>query len=134
MLGSAEKANKLLKELTDFAKKTPFELVGIRQNAKQLLAMGIQLNDLLPTLKALGDVSAGLSVPLDRLALAYGQVIAKGKLQGGELKQFTEAGVPILAELADMLGKTRGEIQEMITDGAIGSELVVKAFQRMSSE
>ena len=134
MLGSADRANKLLKDLTNFAKKTPFELTGVRQNAKQLLAMGIQVDDLLPTLKALGDVSAGLSVPLERLALAYGQVIAKGKLQGGELKQFTEAGVPILAELANMLGKTRGEIQEMITDGAIGSELVVQAFQRMSGE
>lgn len=71
-----------MKDLSDFAKKTPFELTGIRQNAKQLLAMGISSEDLIPTLKALGDVSAGLSVPLDRLALAYGQVMAKGKLQG----------------------------------------------------
>lgn len=134
MLGSAEEANILLAKLSDFAKKTPFELVGIRQNAKQLLAMGIESKDLIPTLKSLGDVSAGLSVPLERLALAYGQVIAKGKLQGGELKQFTEAGVPILAELANMLGKTRWEIQDLITKGAIGSDLVVQAFKRMSWE
>jgi hypothetical protein len=60
-----------------FASKTPFELPDVRANAKQLLAMGIATDDLIPTMKALGDVSAGLSVPMDRLALAYGQVIAK---------------------------------------------------------
>lgn len=82
MLGSAEKADKLLRELSNFAQTTPFELTGIRDTAKQLLAMGITQERILPTLKSLGDVAAGLSVPLERLGLAYGQVIAKGKLQG----------------------------------------------------
>ncbi len=77
MLGSAEKADKLLRELSDFSKKTPFELVGIRENAKQLLAMGVAQENIIPTLKALGDVASGLSVPLERLTLAYGQVLAK---------------------------------------------------------
>lgn len=53
----------------------------MRENAKQLLAMGIASREIIPTMKALSDVSAGLSVPLNRLALAYGQVIAKGRLQ-----------------------------------------------------
>jgi len=65
--------------------------------------MGIQTQDLLPTLKSLGDVSAGLSVPLERLALNYGQVIAQGRLTGRELRDFTIAGVPLLDELAKML-------------------------------
>lgn len=103
MLGSGEKARILLNDLSQFASKTPFEIPEIRSNAKQLLAMGISADNLIPTMKALGDVSAGLSVPMDRLALAYGQVIAKGKLQGGELKQFTEAGVPLIETLSNRL-------------------------------
>jgi tape measure domain-containing protein len=134
MLGSGEKATQLLADLSAFASKTPFELTGIRQNAKQLLAMGIASDDLIPTMKALGDVSAGLSVPLDRLALAYGQVIAKGKLQGGELKQFTEAGVPLIATMSKTLGVTQGEFYKMVEAGKISADEVVKAFQTMSGE
>lgn len=62
----------------------------------------------------MGDVAAGLSVPMDRLALAYGQVLAKGRLQGGELRQFTEAGVPIVAELAKNLGVAQSAIADMV--------------------
>jgi len=134
MLGSAEQADIKLKELSAFAAKTPFELTGIRQNAKQLLAMGIASDDLLPTLKSLWDVSAWLSVPLERLALNYGQVIAQGKLTGRELRDFTVAWVPILAELAKNLGKTKQEIQGLISSWEISSNDVVKAFQTMSDE
>lgn len=80
MLGSAQEAEKLLSDLSQFAKKTPFELADIRENAKQLKAMGIETSQLIPTMKALGDVSAGLNVPMSRLALNYGQVMSKGKL------------------------------------------------------
>lgn len=134
MLGSAERADNLLRDLSEFAQRTPFELTGIRQNAKQLLAMGVQTKDLLPTLKSLGDVSAGLSVPLERLALNYGQVISQGKLTGRELRDFTVAGVPILEELSRMLNKSTAEIQEMISAGEITSDVVVQAFRNMSSE
>ena len=134
MLGSADAAEQKLTELSEFAQKTPFELTGIRQNAKQLLAMGVESENLLPTLKSLGDVSAGLSVPLERLALNYGQVIAQGKLTGRELRDFTTAGVPLLDELANSLGKSKVEIQEMISAGEISSDVVVNAFTRMSSE
>lgn len=134
MLGSADAANKLLNELSDFAQRTPFELQGIRQNAKQLLAMGIESDNLMPTLKALGDVSAGLSVPLERLALNYGQVAAQGKLTGRELKDFAVAGVPLLDQLSKQMGKSKAEIQDMISDGAIGFPIVEKAFKDMTDE
>jgi len=133
MLWSGEKADTLLKDLAKFAAKTPFELVWIRQNAKQLLAMWISAEDLIPTMKSLWDVAAWLSVPLDRLALAYWQVISKGRLQGWELKQFTEAWVPLLAQLANMLWKTSWEILKLIENWQISSWLVVEAFRQMSS-
>lgn len=90
----------MLAQLSDFAQKTPFELQGVRTNAQQLLGMGVSLENIIPTLKMLGDVSAGLNVPLERLALNYGQVITQGKLTGRELRDFAVAGVPLLEELA----------------------------------
>ena len=134
MLGSAEKGNKLLNDLANFAKKTPFELVGIEANAKQLLAMGIESDDILPTLKSLGDVSAGLSVPMERLALNFGQVKAQGKLTGRELRDFAIAGVPLLDQLAKQMGVSKEEIQKMVSAGKIGFEDVNQAFIDMTSE
>lgn len=134
MLGSAEKANKLLRELADFAKKTPFELKDVEKGAKGLLAFGISEEKILPTLKSLGDVSAGLDVPMERLILNYGQVAAQTKLTGREMRDFAIAGVPLLGELADMLGKSKSEIQDMVSSGEVGFPIVEEAFKRMSSE
>ena len=134
MLGSADKASGLLTKLSAFAKKTPFELSEVRENAKQLLAMEISAEKIIPTMKALGDVSAGLSVPMERLALNYGQVMTKGKLAGQELKDFTTAGVPLLDELSKNLGKSKTEIQAMVSKGQISAEMVTEAFRTMTSE
>ena len=134
MLGSAEDAKKLLQELADFAAKTPFTITGVEQNAKQLLAMGIDVDDLLPTLKSLGDISAGLNVPLDRLALNFGQVAIQGKLTGRELRDFAVAGVPLVAELSKNLGVSEAAIGEMVSAGEIGFDDVEKAFQTMTGE
>lgn len=134
MLWDANKAQNLLTDLSNFAKKTPFELTGIRDSAKQLLAMGVSAEEMIPTLKALWDVSAGLNVPLERLALNYGQVLTQWKMTGRELKDFTTAWVPILDELAKNLGKTKTEIQDMVSAGQIGAQDMVEAFRSMSSE
>jgi len=134
MLGNAEEATVLLKDLADFATKTPFTITGVEQSAKQLMAMGIETDKLLPTLKALGDVSAGLSVPLDRIAYNFGQVRSQGKLTGVELRDFTRAGVPLIAELAKNLGVAEDQIKEMVSAGDIGFAEVENAFITMSSE
>lgn len=134
MLGSAERAEKLLKDLADFAKKTPFTLTGVEASSKQLIAMGIEVDELLPTLKSLGDVSAGLSVPLDRLALNFGQVRIQGKLTGRELRDFAIAGVPLVSELAKNLNVSESAIAEMVSAGDIGFDKVARAFETMTSE
>ena len=134
MLWSWEQAQALLSELSKFASKTPFELTWIRENAKQLLAMWISADDMIPTLKALGDVSAWLNVPLERLALNYWQVITQGKLTGKELKDFTAAGVPLADELAKNLWKSKSEIQNLASQGKISADDMIKAFESMTSE
>lgn len=134
MLGSAEKANTLLRDLANFASKTPFELKGIEQSAKQLLAFGIEEEKIVNTLKSLGDVAAGLSVPVGQLAYAYGQVRTANQLYGTELRQFMNAGVPLLSEFAKMFGKTEVEIKKMVEEGKIGFKDVEQAFKNMSGE
>jgi tape measure domain-containing protein len=134
MLGSAEDAKDMLEDLSDFAQRTPFELQGIRGTAKQLMAMGIESDKVIPTLKALGDVSAGVSVDLGRVAYNYGQVKTQTKLTGVELKDFMRAGIPLLGALADVLGVTENEIKEMVSAGEVGFPVVEEAFKRMTSE
>jgi len=134
LLGSADKANKVLSDLTDFAKKTPFEIVGLRDTTKQLLAFGIEQEKLIPTLKSLGDVAAGLSVPIEQVAYAYGQVRSANQLYGTELRQFVNAGIPILQKLADQFGVTEAEAKKLVEQGKVGFSDVEQAFQEMTSE
>lgn len=134
MLWGAEAARRMLQDLSDFAANTPFELTGVRETAKQLLAYNIEAHKIIPTLKALGDVSAGLSVPIQQVAFAYGQVKSAGRLLGQDLRQFTNAGVPIIAELAKNLGVAESKIKDMVSAGKIWFADVEKAFQTMSSE
>ena len=134
MLGSADKAKKMIEDLTDFASHTPFEITGIRDTAKQLLAMGIASDQLIPTMRVLGDISAGVSQPVERLAYVFGQVRSAGKLMGGDLMQFTQAGVPLLDALSKTLGKTSSEIKGMISNGQISFKDVAKALESMSND
>lgn len=127
MLGSADKAEKMLQELSDFAVKTPFTLPTIREGAKQILAYGVSAEEILPTIKALGDISAGVGRDkLPFLVLALGQVRAAGRLMGTELRQFTEAGVPLLEALSKKLGKTTAQIRDDMERGAGPSFKVVQ--------
>ncbi len=135
MLGSAQKADVFLRDLVNFAKTTPFELTGLQQSAKQLLAYGFAQEEVIPNLKALGDIASGVGMDkLPNLILAFGQVRAATKLTGMELRQFTEAGVPLLAELAKQLETTPAKIQEMISAGEIGFPEVQKALMSMTQE
>nr|WP_319512245.1 tape measure protein [uncultured Draconibacterium sp.] len=134
MLGSKAQADKLMAETVTFAQKTPFTLTDVASNIKQLMAMGIATEDVMDTMKALGDVAAGVSVPISRIAVNYGQVATLGKLQSRELKDFAMAGIPLVDELAKNLGKTKNEIQDLISAGRVGFPEVEKAFQTMASE
>jgi tape measure domain-containing protein len=134
MLGSKAKADALMQEVVQFAAITPFELKDVASGAKSLLAFGVAAEDVIPTLKSLGDVSAGLSVPIERLILNFGQVKTQAKLTGRELRDFNVAGVPIIAELAKNLGVAEKEIAAMVEVGNIGFEDVAKAFKTMTDE
>jgi tape measure domain-containing protein len=134
MIGNKARADALMADVVRMASTTPFELKEVASGAKSLLAFGIATEDIIPTLKSLGDVSAGLSVPMERLILNFGQIKTQSKLTGKELRDFNVAGVPIIAELAKNLGKSEQAIQEMVSAGNIGFQEVADAFKSMSSE
>ena len=118
MLGDADQASILLKKISDFARKTPFDLPGVVSGAQKLLAYNISAEKILPTLKSLGDIAAGVGrEKLPQLILAFGQVKSATFLTGMELRQFTEAGVPLLAELAKQSGKTAAQIKKDMESG-----------------
>jgi len=134
MLGSGEKAMELLGQLSELAAKTPFTLPDVEQNAKLLLAMGIEAEKVVSTMSMLGDVAAGLSVPIGNIALAFGQVKTANQLYGTELRQFVNNGVPLLSQLAEQFNKTEAQIKKMVEEGAISFAAVEQAFIDMTSE
>ncbi len=134
MLGSKEKADNMMAQAVELSQKTPYTLTDVASNIKQLMAMGVGAEDVIGTMRSLGDVAAGVSVPLERVAVNYGQVLTKGKLGGEEMRDFAMSGIPLVAELANNLGRSKSEIQEMVTAGTIGFKDVEKAFQTMSGE
>ncbi|MDR3142703.1 MAG: tape measure protein, partial [Tannerellaceae bacterium] len=134
MLGSKGKADAMMADIKRLALSTPFTLTEVVDNTKQLIAMGIAAEEAVDTVKALGDVAAGVSVPLSRIAINYGQVAALGKLQQREINDFAMAGIPVVEELGKQLGKTKNEIYEMAEAGEIGFRLVEQAFKSMSGE
>ncbi len=135
MIGSAEKAKTLLNEMADFAKKTPFNLPELVEGGKRLLAYNTEAKDLIPTLDMLGNISAGVGrEKLPQLILAYGQVQAATRLTGMELRQFSEAGVPLIDALSKKFGVAAKDISEMVSAGKVGFADVKEALMGMTSE
>jgi len=135
MIGSAEAANTLLKQLSEMSAKTPFEVAQIETAAKQLMAYGIAARDVIPNLQVLGDVAAGVGMDkLPNLVMAFGQVKAATRLTGMELRQFTEAGVPLIDQLAKHFKTSAANIQEMVSDGKVGFKDVQQALADLTGE
>ena len=134
MLKSTDKAKELMGQMVELAAKTPFSLQDVSAGAKQLLAFQVPANEVVDTLTRMGNIAAGLGVPLSRINLVYGQVMAKGKLMGDDLRQFTEAGIPMVAELAKKFNTSTAEITKMVTAGKIGFKDVQDVLFSMTNE
>lgn len=134
MLKSKEKANELMAQLTDLAAKTPFGLQEVSEGAKRLLAFQVPAEEVTETLRRMGDVAAGLGVPMGQLIHVYGQVKAQGKLMTNDLYQFMNAGIPIIAELSKVVGKSETEIKDMVSAGKIGFPEIQAVIKNMTSE
>jgi len=134
MLGSADRAKNLLKDISTFAAKTPFEIQGLVDSSKRLLAFGFAAEEIIPTMESLGNISAGVGrEKLPQLILALGQVRAATKLRGQELRQFTEAGVPLIEEIAKLRGVAEKEVADLVSKGEISFRDTEAALRNLTS-
>lgn len=134
MLGSADKANELMNQLINTAAKTPFDLKGVANGAKQLLAYGVASEKVNETLVRLGDISAGLSIPLNDMVYLYGTTMTQGRLFTQDLRQFQGRGIPLADELAKQFGVTKDKVGELVTAGRVGFPEVEKAIISMTDK
>ncbi|WAX17152.1 hypothetical protein PF672P2_00015 [Parabacteroides phage PF672P2] len=131
-------ADQLFNQIVQLAVKSPFQIKEMVGYTKQLAAYRIETENLFDTTKRLADVSAGLGVDMSRLILAYGQVRAASVLRGTEVRQFTEAGIPLIELLADKFTELRGEVVKtgdvfsLISEKAVPFQMVKEVFEDMT--
>lgn len=133
LTGDLNKAKEIVQQLQQYGSVTPFTSTELVDAAKRLAAYGIEADKLVATTKRLGDVSGATGAELSGLVLAYGQVQAKGRLQGEELLQFTERGVGLQAELQKMYGLSGKEFQKALEQGRFSAKAVEVAIIRLTS-
>jgi len=128
LLGSQEAAKGLIDDIAEYAKKTPFEKMGLGDAAKTMLGFGIAQDRVMPTLAAIGDVAMGNKDKMSSLTLAYSQMSATGRLMGQDLNQMINAGFNPLGEMSKKTGKSIGDLKKEMEAGNISSKMVEDAF------
>ncbi len=132
MLGSQSKAVNLMSQMVDTAAKTPFDLMGVAEGAKQLMAYGVSAEKVNDTLVRLGNIASGLSIPLNDIVYLYGTTMVQGRLYAQDVRQFTGRGIPLVKELADAYHTNAEGINEMVSAGKIGFADVEKVLNKMT--
>lgn len=140
ILQDTDAATKIFNQVKELAVISPFNFKELTDYAKQLSAFSIPTNEIFDTMKRLADVSAGLGVDMNRIILAYGQVRSASVLRGQELRQFTEAGIPLVDELAKKFGElegrvvSAGDVFDKISNRQVPFEMIKDIFTDLTSE
>lgn len=134
MLGSTSKAQSLMAQMVETAATTPFGLDEVANGAKQLLAYGLGADKVNDTLIRLGDIASGLSIPLNDLVYLYGTTMAQGRLYTQDLNQFTGRGIPMIRELANVLGVAENKVKSLVEEGKVGFPEVQKVIENLTKE
>lgn len=133
-LGSVERGNALLDDLSQFANFTPFSNDAVNKAARTLLSFGFQGEEIIPTLRTLGDISAGTGKDLSELGVIFGQIRSTGKLMGQDLLQLINAGFNPLQEISRTTGKSVSALKDDMAAGLITFDDVNNAFKTATSE
>lgn len=131
LLGSAKKSDAFLRDLYSFAATTPFDIQGVEQSAKKMLALGFASDQIIPMLTNVGNAVAALgggSAEIDRVTTALGQMQAKGKVQGDEMMQLTEIGINGWQYLAKALNTDVATAMKKVSDGTVDAATGIKAI------
>lgn len=134
MTKSATRGKKLIDDLNKLAVESPFTSAELRESAKQVMAFGFDADNVIPIVSRLGDIAQATGSDMDRLTLALGQVRTTGRLMGQELRQFTNAGVPILEYLSKSLGVSSAQVPNLVRQGKVSFNDVADAINRMTNE
>lgn len=138
ILGDMQNANTMFNQIKELALNSPFTFSELNRDVKQLAAYGVEYEQLYDTTKRLADMSSGLGVGFDRIALAFGQVQARGWLDGKELRQIAYAGIPLLEKLSEFYSKQEGrnvstsEVKTRISNREVGFDDVKSIFWQMT--
>lgn len=132
--GSKSKMDQLMAEWKDLTLRSPFRLSEIGQAGKQLLAYGIDVNKVTHDIEMLGNVAAGVSAPIGDIAYVYGTLKTQGRAYTRDILQFTMRGIPIMGELAKVMGVSTSEMKALIEAGKVGFPEVEKAMNALTSE
>jgi len=133
LAGSAQKAGQIIQELQQLGAVTPFTSTELIDAAKRLQAFGVEADKVVETTRRLADASGATGAELSGLVTAYGQVQAKGRLQGEELLQFQERGIALQEELRKMYGMTGEEFQKALSKGQVSAKAVEVALQNLTN-
>lgn len=134
LLGSQQASAELMRQMKEFAAATPLQLGDLAKGAQTMLGFNVDADEIMPMLKAIGDISMGDAQKFQSLTLAFSQMQSVGKLMGQDLLQMINAGFSPLAVMADKTGKSIGELKEEMSAGAISAEMVKQAFIDATSE
>jgi|GEM_PF-3061304 len=131
LLGSSEAAKSMVKDLTDFAARTPFQLPGISKSTQQILAYGFAADSVIPMLTSVGDAASSLGgsdETMQSIIRALGQMQAKAKVSAEEMKQLGEQGINAWKYLSEASGKSIAETQELAKKGVFNAEATIKVI------
>ena len=134
LLGSQQASAELMHQMKEFAAATPLQLGDLAKGAQTMLGFNVDADEIMPMLKAIGDISMGDAQKFQALTLAFSQMQSVGKLMGQDLLQMINAGFSPLAVMADKTGKSIGELKEEMSAGAISADMVKQAFIDATSE
>lgn len=134
LLGSATAAERMIRELNDFARQTPFDFPGVSSAAKTMLSFGVASEDVMNDLRVISDIAQGDAQKLGSLALVFGQIASAGRLTGQDLLQLVNAGFNPLQTISEKTGQSVSSLRDKMSDGLISFDMVREAFRSATSE
>lgn len=134
LLNSEEAAKQMVADITKYGAETPYDKMGLADNAKTMLSFGLDANSIMPNLRAIGDIAMGDANKMTSLTLAFSQMSSTGKLTGQDLLQMINAGFNPLNEISKKTGKSIGQLKEDMEKGKLSAQMVTEAFRSASAE
>lgn len=134
ILAGKDLGGKLFSEIKDFAVNTPMAMGDLAKGAQTMLAFNMEAENVMPILRAIGDISMGNAQKFNSLVLSFSQMQSTGKLMGQDLLQMINAGFNPLAVISEKTGKSIGDLKEEMSAGTISADMITRAFMDATSE